>query len=236
MHQRALDEGKFYEERVAKDLSDLVFGAVFPELVRGIATAAPHAPLPNVRDAALVLLYRLLFILYAEDRDLLPVRERRYEEYGLRDRVRLDVGRRKDEGDTFSATAARYWSVVNDLCRAIDSGDTDIGLPPYNGGLFNQDRTPLLTEIRLGDALVANVIDKLSFTNSDSGRRYINYRDLSVQQLGSIYERLLEHEVVRGDDQVDIRPNIFARKASGSYYTPDDLVGLILDETLGGHW
>jgi hypothetical protein len=53
-----------------------------------------------------------------------------------------------------------------------------------------------------------------------------------VQQLGSIYERLLEHEIVHEDGEVRIRPNIFARKASGSYYTPDDLVGLILDETL----
>jgi hypothetical protein len=231
-HKRALDEGKFYEERVAKDLSDLVFGFVFPDLARGIAAAAPAAPLNDVRDAALVLLYRLLFILYAEDRDLLPVHERRYDDYGLRERVRLDVGRRMDAGDTISTTAARYWSVLDDLCRAIDNGDADIGLPPYNGGLFNKDRTPLLTEIRLGDALVANVIDKMSFIKSEQGRRYINYRDLSVQQLGSIYERLLEHEIVREDGDVRIRPNIFARKASGSYYTPDDLVGLILDETL----
>lgn len=231
-HQRALDEGKFYEERVAQNLSDLVFGFVFPELARGIAMAAPSAPLSDVRNAALVLLYRLLFILYAEDRDLLPVHERRYEDYGLRARVRLDVGRRLDAGDAFSATAARYWSVLDDLCRAIDHGDADIGLPPYNGGLFNQDRTPLLAEIRLGDALIANVVDTLSFTKSEQGRRYINYRDLSVQQLGSIYERLLEHEIVREDGVVRIRPNIFARKGSGSYYTPDDLVGLILDETL----
>lgn len=231
-HQRALDEGKFYEERVAQNLSDLVFGVVFPELARGIAVAAPAASLNDVRNAALVLLYRLLFILYAEDRDLLPVHERRYEDYGLRERVRLDVGKRMDAGDAFSATAARYWSVIDDLCRAIDNGDADIGLPPYNGGLFNQDRTPLLTEIRLGDALIANVVDTLSFTKSEQGRRYINYRDLSVQQLGSIYERLLEHEIVREDGDVHIRPNIFARKASGSYYTPDDLVGLILDETL----
>ena len=231
-HQRALDEGKFYEERVAQDLSDLVFGFAFPELARGIAAAAPLAALSDVRDGALVLLYRLLFILYAEDRDLLPVHEHRYEDYGLRERVRLDVGKRMDAGDTFSTTAARYWSVFDDLCRAIDSGDTDIGLPPYNGGLFNQDRTPLLTEIRLGDALIAKVVDTLSFTKSEQGRRYINYRDLSVQQLGSIYERLLEHEIVRENGEVQIRPNIFARKASGSYYTPDDLVGLILDETL----
>ena len=53
-----------------------------------------------------------------------------------------------------------------------------------------------------------------------------------MQQLGSIYERLLEHEVVREGAIVDIRPNIFARKGSGSYYTPDDLVNLIIRETL----
>lgn len=231
-HDRALAEGKFYEERVAKDLSDLVFGFVFPALAKGIAAAAPTAELQEVREAALILLYRLLFILYAEDRDLLPVREPRYDDYSLREKVRMDVKRRKDAGDVFSATAARYWSTIDDLCRAIDSGDASIGLPPYNGGLFSRDRTPLLSRIRLGDALVANVIDVLSFLQADGQRHYINYRDLSVQQLGSIYERLLEHELVHEDGDVLVRPNIFARKGSGSYYTPDDLVGLILDETL----
>ena len=150
----------------------------------------------------------------------------------LRDRIRLDVGRRKDAGDTFSATAARYWNIIDDLCRAIDGGDTSIGLPPYNGGLFKRENTPLLDRIRLGDALVASVIDTLSFIQIDGQRRYINYRDLSVQQLGSIYERLLEHEIVREDGEVNVRPNIFARKGSGSYYTPDDLVSLVIDETL----
>ncbi|MER9924135.1 BREX-1 system adenine-specific DNA-methyltransferase PglX [Mesorhizobium sp. M0048] len=232
-HDRALAEGKFYEERVAKDLSDLVFGFVFPALVKGIADAAPGGTLvQQVREAALILLYRLLFILYAEDRDLLPVREPRYDDYSLREKVRLDVKRRKDANDVFSATAARYWATLDDLCRAIDAGDASIGLPPYNGGLFSRDRAPLLASIRLGDALIANVIDVLSFTQSDGQRHYINYRDLSVQQLGSIYERLLEHEVTWQDGEVEVRPNIFARKASGSYYTPDDLVGLIIEETL----
>jgi hypothetical protein len=106
-------------------------------------------------------------------------------------------------------------------------------LPPYNGGLFDPARTPLLTTIRLGDAVMARVIDALSFERTDSGRKYINYRDLSVQQLGSIYERLLEHEVTREDGELIVRPNIFARKGSGSYYTPDDLVGLIIRETVG---
>ena len=233
LHQRALEEGRFHQERVASNLSDLVFGRVFPDLARAIAGEAPDAPLAEVRDAALVVLYRLLFILYAEDRDLLPVRDERYDDYGLRDRVRGDVGRRKDRDDTFSATAARYWSAIDDLCRAVDAGDPSIGLPPYDGGLFDRERAPLLERVRLGDRVMADVIDALSFETGPEGRRYINYRDLSVQQLGSIYERLLEHEVVRDGDEIVVRPNVFARKGSGSYYTPDELVGLILEETIG---
>ena len=233
LHQRALEEGRFYEERVAADLSELVFKQVFPKLARSIAEAASDAPLAEVREAALILLYRLLFILYAEDRDLLPVRDNRYDDYGLRDKVRGDVGRRKDGNDTFSANAGRYWAVVDDLCRAIDQGDASIGLPPYNGGLFDRQRTPLLAAVRLGDAVMADVIDALSFEATDQGRRYINYRDLSVQQLGSIYERLLEYEVVRDGSAITVRPNVFARKGSGSYYTPDELVEVILKETVG---
>ena len=194
--------------------------------------AEPDAPLPDVRDAALVLLYRLLFILYAEDRDLLPVRDSRYDDYALREKVRGEIGRRKDQDDVFSDTAARYWSAFDDLCRAIDRGDASIGLPPYNGGLFDRERTPLLTRVRLGDAAMADTIDALSFERTPDGRRYINYRDLGVQQLGSIYERLLEQEIVLDGDEVVVRPNVFARKDSGSFYTPDDLVGLIVEETL----
>ena len=196
-HQRAIEEGRFHQERVASSLSVLVFEQVFPDFVRALAKTDPEAPLPEVRDAALVLLYRLLFVLYAEDRDLLPVRDSRYDDYALRERMRGDIGRRKDQGDVFSAAAARYWSAFDDLCRAIDQGDASIGLPPYNGGLFDRDRTPLLSRVRLGDAVMADVIDALSFEGTHGGRRYINYRDLGVQQLGSIYERLLEREVVR---------------------------------------
>ena len=231
-HQRALDVGRFYEERVAKSLSDVVFGQVFPDLARAISDASPDAPLDEVRDAALILLYRLLFILYAEDRDLLPARDSRYDDYGLREKVRSDVGTRKDQGDIFSETAARYWSAIDDLCRAINQGDPSIGLPPYDGGLFDGERTSLLSRVRLGDAVMANVIDALSFEKTAGERRYINYRDLGVQQLGSIYERLLGHEVAREEGAIVIRPNIFARKSSGSYYTPGELVSLIVAQTL----
>ena len=64
-------------------------------------------------------------------------------------------------------------------------------------------------------------------------RRFVNYRDMSVQQLGSIYERLLEREPVRDDDgNISIRPNPYARKDSGSFYTSQELVDLIVERTL----
>lgn len=231
--ERARKEAAFYEERVAKSLSDLVFDRLYPTLGKAVAKAAPSdTPLDDIRQATLILLYRLLFVLYAEDRGLLPVKDRRYDDYALRI-ARLDVGRRKDEGDAFSTIADTIWRRVASLAKMIDKGDPSVGLPPYNGGLFSGEATPLLASLSLADDVMAEALDILSWEQRGGRRRYINYRDLSVQQLGSIYERLLEFELVRDDTgALDIRPNIFARKNSGSYYTPDDLVLLILDETL----
>ena len=230
-HEKALEQGKFYEERVAEDLSDKVFGEVFPDLARAIVKAAPEADLQEVREAALILLYRLLFVLYAEDRDLLPVSDRRYAPYSLRE-MRRDIGAELNEGRTYAHAVAAFWARLEGLFRMIDRGDASIGLPPYNGGLFDGERHAILTSIRIPDAVMARVIDALSFEVTPEGRKYINYRNLSVRQLGSIYERLLEYEVTRDGEDIAVRPNIFARKGSGSYYTPDDLVRLILTETL----
>ena len=232
-HDTARRDAALYEERVAASLSDLVFKRLYPTLGKAVAASAPaDTELEQVREATLILLYRLLFVLYAEDRGLLPVKDTRFDDYALRN-TRLDIGRRKDAGDIFSSVAKTIWSKFADLAEMIDKGDPSVGLPPYNGGLFNGEQTPLLKTIRLGDDVMAEAIDILSFEQRGGERRYINYRDLSVQQLGSIYERLLEFELTRDENgAVDIRPNIFARKNSGSYYTPDDLVLLILDETL----
>ena len=230
-HARALRQSAFYEERVAASLAELVFTQVFPGIAAAIAAAAPSAPLQEVREASLVLLYRLLFLLYAEDRELLPIRDRRFDDYALRP-LREEVGRRMDESDAFSTSASRYWGQVADLSRMIDKGDPSVGLPPYNGGLFAAQGTPLLDSIRIPDSVMAKALDLLSFERAGGRRRYINYRDLSVQQLGSIYERLLEHELTRDRETLVVRPNAFARKNSGSYYTPDALVGLIIDQTL----
>ncbi len=244
--ESALVEGRRYEEQVAQDLSIVVFERVFPNLVNALENAVVvgqlpkiskesdrRPPLQEIRDGALIFLYRLLFILYAEDRGLLPVNDSRYDDYGLRKRVRDDVASRTAEEDTFSEVANNYYNRLLELFHLIDKGDSSIGLPPYNGGLFASGTAPLLEKVRLADDKIAPIIYDLSHTETNNTRRFVNYRDMSVQQLGSIYERLLEREPsLDADGSVTIRPNSYARKDSGSFYTPQELVDLIVDRTL----
>lgn len=235
-HQVALEEGKRWEARIRDDLSEVVFDKVFPGLIRAIVAADRQSRVEDpvyqaeVREAALTVLYRLLFALYAEDRDLLPTRSDRFDDYSL-SLLRDEVHTRTQDLDALSPKVGPMWSKTRDLFRLIDEGDDDLGVPPYNGGLFAQERSPLLERITVPDRTFAPLLHLLSHVD---GKR-VNYRDLSVRELGSIYERLLEHEPVAdpaAEQGVDVRLSVFARKGSGSYYTPDVLVKLIIERTL----
>ena len=138
------------------------------------------------------------------------------------------------EKDTFSTQATNYYDHLMTLFKLIDKGDPSIGLPPYNGGLFVSEAAEVLEKVRLSDAQTAPIIHALSHTEDPhEGFRFVNYRDMSVQQLGSLYERLLEREPIQGPDgEIVIRLNPYARKDSGSFFTPQELVDLIVERTL----
>lgn len=228
----ALAEGRRYEERVTAALSAAVFDRVFPDLLAAIFQAAPEATPNNIREAGLRLLYRLLFLFYAEDRDLLPVQHEGYRNYALRG-LRDDAAAIIDDAKPLSARATTWWPRLQSLFAAIAEGDASLGLPPYNGGLFDNAACPLLDHIAIPDAILAPLIDAMSRETIAGARRWINYRDLSVQQLGSIYERLLERAVIIDSGGITLRLDTFARKDTGSYYTPDELVQLVLRRTIG---
>ena len=182
----------------------------------------------------LTILYRLLFVLYAEDRGLLPVDDNRYDDYSLR-RIRDTVASRLDAGDAFSDRRAPLYRQVKELWALIDEGDDALHLPAYNGGLFDRPRHSMVERVDLPDVIFASMLDALSRLKEGGPPRYINFRDLSVRELGSIYERLLEFEPVLDEAEriLKVKLNPFARKSSGSYYTPDELVKLIVERAVG---
>ncbi len=244
-HTIALSEARLYEESVSEKLGERVFETVFPYLANALAESDVEAQkdeggryseayLEEVREATLILLYRLLFVMYAEDRRLLPVMDSRYAAYSLsslRDQIAIAM----KSQTALSTRVANYWNTLSELFIVISEGDDHVGMPAYNGGLFARARVPLLARVRVPDAYMAPVIDALSRRVEDIFQGRINYRDLSVSHLGSIYERLLEYRLVQesGSEKLQARPSSFARKSSGSYYTHDDLVRLILEEAVG---
>ncbi|TDE25151.1 N-6 DNA methylase [Actinomadura sp. 6K520] len=163
-------------------------------------------PTPAPRDLfadGLKIAYRLLFVAYAEDRGLLPVGTPAYDHgYALRTLRRqiLDPGApwEPDSGYLWNTLRAQ-WGLLRD---GTDAGELQI--TGFNGGLFDPDKCPLLDdpELTIGDTFVRDVIDALSYTEPMTsinrrdtvGRRPVNYRELGVEQLGSIYEGLLSFE------------------------------------------
>jgi type I restriction-modification system DNA methylase subunit len=160
--------------------------------------------LDELKEQSLVFLYRLMFVLYAEARGLIHPEDQRaqddYEENFSLDALRLDIHEEigeVDEGfaDEFSTYSTGMWSRLEDLFRLIDEGEEDLGIPPYNGGLFDHEEHDFLTEHEVSNRYLAEVIYRLSTTQNDEDRYVLaDYADLDTRHLGSVYEGLLEHQ------------------------------------------
>jgi len=194
LHAIALGEARGYEEKVSAKIGEPVFKEVFPQLANALAESDlekkkdkyghfTRAYLDEVRAAALVLLYRLLFVLYAEDRRLLPAHDPRYKPYSLTD-LRDEIAEAIDKSKVLSTRAKNYWNRLDGLFEIIALGDDQVGMPAYNGGLFERARAPLLARIGVPDSAMAAVIDALLRRIEQTDRPRINYRDLSVAHLG----------------------------------------------------
>ncbi len=200
--------------------------------------AVDGARLPEIYDHSLRVLYRLLFLLYAEAGGLLPVRDNAAygEVYGLK-AVKEAVARDLDAGRRPLAGTAVLWSRLVALFGIIDTGSAELGVPAYNGGLFAAKTHPFLAAHAVGDAHLQRAIDKLARVDG----QFVDYRDLSVRHLGTIYEGLLEFhlaalEAPEADDglrwTVALVNDKGERKATGSYYTPDYIVKYMVDRTV----
>src|SRR5215210_6360952 len=187
--------------------------------------------LRGIYDNSLIALYRLLFVLYAESRDLLPVRESEMyrDTYSLH-AIKHDVAR----GRPLLPTSATFWQKLRELFGIIDRGSPPLSVATFNGGLFDPERHPFLEEHTVGDAHLQVAIDMLSRVDG----QFVDYRDLAERHLGTIYEGLLEYhlEALSESEEgwtVELLNDKGERKATGSYYTPDYIVKYIVEETVG---
>lgn len=194
--------------------------------------------MPHLFEQMLRVVYRLIFLGVAEDRDLLhppatpkAVRDLYSNNYGfawLRER-----STRRNARDHHHDA----WEGVKVLFRALERGEKLLGLPAL-GGLFDRALTPDLDAAQIPNRALLAAAFKLGWLIEDGRRVRINWRDMATEELGSVYEGLLELVPVRENEGrtfsfaggAEARGN--ARKVSGSYYTPDSLVQCLLDSAL----
>ena len=134
-----------YATEVGDRLKDSVYDALrllmngfFAHAANGLDHKDP-ATLALVHENSLIVLYRLLFLLYAEDRNLLPRKSEPYASNSLY-RLQREINQHLREGKTFLAAARRFWGELTNLCELIDGGFEEAGIPAYNGGLFSATR------------------------------------------------------------------------------------------------
>ena len=215
-----------------------------------------NPPLDEIHSNCLILLYRLLFTLYAESRGLLPVENSDYATRYSLAALAETTHETLDRGDLIIPTLSDYWARLHGLFTLINGGWNDL-IPQYNGGLFNPENHQFLEKYELGNRALAQVIELLTHT-ADGDR--ITYRDLDVRHLGNIYEGLLEYrpriatedlvvdskkgseivapptrsnqEIAYQEGEVYLLTDKGERKATGSYYTPDYIVRYIVENTL----
>jgi len=272
--QQADEATKVIEDHLSTQVEEIV-RQLCQGLVQSCREAGEDLTTSETRAAiyknALFLVYRLLFVFYAEARDLLPLDAPTYRAVCLQNLL-AEVRDNHKHGMRYDDDYA-MWDRLQALFALIDQGDPAAGVSAYNGGLFDPGRRLFLTEHRIRNDYLQAALISLS-TLPAKGKTYdqdrepqpIDYRDLSVRHLGSLYEGLLEYNLFVVEDEphvvrvnkkktkyvpysqagkvrasetllqvgdVYFSETAGERKATGSYYTPEDVVDYIVHNTVG---
>lgn len=236
-------EGEAARDRLAAqvEVALRVLGSGFleanPDLARRLQSG--EFSLTDWFNELLRLVYRLIFLMVAEDRNLLHP-----------EKADADARKLYAEGYGLAALRAQCvraasWDRHHDryegmkiVFRALAHGEAGLALPAL-GGLFADDRLPSLDGARLRNRAFMEAVYRLSWLSDKSGMVPVNWRAMETEELGSVYESLLELQPQLSEDG---RGLVFAsetaeqkgnqRKTTGSYYTPDSLVQALLDTAL----
>ena len=252
---KTYDESQKYSRKLEDDLAnELLRGGVFLNIVKGLlhhdmTTPYTDGQLDHAKSVALKILYRILFVLYAEARDLLPVSDARYRE------ISIDTLRNKLESLESDGDGDGCWRHLLRIFAGISDGDAEHNLPQYNGDLFAHNSQIDGAQVR--NMFIIPALRGLLERNGES----IDYAALDVRHLGSIYERLLEFSVNQAEADILVREDskgvhiveskehfkykkndlylaskdgMVGRKTTASYYTPRQIVQFLVKRGLGG--
>ena len=197
---KLLEASDHATERAEKHLNERVSGTdgIMAQLSLGLVRSTGKSRFSEEeRDAiyrdATTLLYRMLFLLYAESRQLLPIDNPKYAEVSMASLVEMAMLGQQPGLDRPQDT--NIWDRLKRLSNAIYESDPDLDIPAYNGGLFDDDDHPYLRDGTIADQYLSRALYDLAFLPNGNDIQAIDYQDLSVRHLGSLYEGMIEYKL-----------------------------------------
>lgn len=226
-----LDSSALYAVALGTRLRERVYTEVVPRLAQAILEARdlkmPSAEkLAETYQMALVVLFRLLFVAYAEDKELLPYRTNDlYKARSLKQKAHelIEILHAK----TPFGNDTTHWEEIDRLFRAVDKGNPEWSVPAYNGGLFSRDPAvssagAALAAIRVPDRAFGPVLQALLVDNTPEGWGPVDFRSLGVREFGTIYEGLLENELSVAE--VDLATEVVEKQERYRPAKPDEKI------------
>jgi len=224
-----MERSKDYAAALGERLRERIYDDVVPDLAEAIARARDlddptKEQLDETYEMTLVLLYRLLFIAYAEDEEFLPRRRNeRYDRNSLKQKAH-DLHDFVEGDGNFDAAFYDHWDDVMHLSRAVHHGHDELGLPAYDGRLLSEDEDiseagAKLADIRLNNAEFGPVLAKLLIDETGDGYQGpVDFRNIGVREFGVIYEGLLESELSVAEQPLGIEVD-----DGNEHYVPIDV-------------
>ena len=215
-----LENSKRFSEGVAKNLKPRIYNEIIPQIAKGIVHARNlEKPSPEelneTYQMTLIVLFRLLFIAYAEDKDLLPYntnsayRSRSLKQKALELSKLFLNGKEPETGDYHWKETVRLW-------EAIDKGNIEWGIMAYNGGLFSSEKEVSKTGHEISKICISNnffvpaLKSLLLMENEEPPLGPVDFRFLGPREFGTIYEGLLESNLSIADTDLTLdKKNIY---------------------------
>ena len=194
--------------------------------------------LEDIREPIFILLYRIIFILYAEDRGIFPVDNKIYHEKFSLKWLKQEWLLKNTENKT---TEYGVLDRLEEFFRLIEMGSENMGydsdeffMKSYYGRLFDRKIHSKLNKWKIKNKYLLDAISLLTRTRDKKGNYFfLDYSALETRHLGSVYEHLLEYHLTIKDKKIADLPDAKDRKTSGSYYTPQYIVDYIVENTVG---
>ena len=213
--EKILGNSERFAAELATRLRERIYYDMVPALAKAVGDRLRSDPsdegLDDAYEQVMLILFRLLFVAYAEDKDLLPYStNNHYHHHSLKLIARRLLQDRQQGRDRYDERATSLWDDICHLWDAVDKGNDSWGVPAYNGGLFSDDPrlsqagVELLT-LRLTDAEFAPVLARILIDDTPEGEGAVDFRALSVREFGTIYEGLLEARLAVAQDDLAVR-------------------------------